>query len=770
VSATPQQLYSARLYAQLPAIYRTRDADNGYPLRALVNLLASQAFLLRDNIDQLYHDLFIETCASWVIPYIGDLVGASSVYKIGAAVQDRRAEVANTIGYRRRKGTLLALEQAAMDVSGMPAAAVEFFKRLITNESMKLVRPAHAATLNLRDGAALDRLDSAFDALSRTVDVRRIVPRVRAAPTPDPTPLEITLHGGGKYNIPNIGVYLWRWKPRPVLNAPAFPVDARRFLFSPLGQNMPLFNLPPARASFSRLTTRLDVAQPISRREFADNLRLARQHPSLSAFYGPRLAIQLFADGAPVDLQQICIRDLSDAGAGQWNGCTANAKIAIDPELGRIQFGAGVTAPRQLRVNYVYGFPADLGGGPYARSVGLESLAPANFTFHAVVGSASFPTLESAVASWNHLQPGATGLIALPAFESYAIALTGASAISLPAGSRLYIAAGQIEEGGVPALSDSCVTLRGSMEICGKSVPASGGAPAPAGQVVFSGLWISGSVEIWGEPSNVQFADCTLVPGISLNRDGLPSAPGDPSIVVGVPGTSLSLTRSIGGPIAAVSGAAARICSSIVDSSSPCAVAYAGADLASEGADLHIEDSTVVGKVWAHATTLASNTIFFARLARHDPWKAALWSSRRQTGSVRFCFLPADAITPTRFHCLPPDPASEELLLSKFVSLQFGGPSYALLSGEVPLAVWTGADNGSQMGAYKNLQETEAVRNVQLRAPEFLPFNLEAGIFLIPSAAQRAPLPPPTYGYGRRADPCGDTDELLHVGIGAHLI
>ena len=145
-----------------------------------------------------------------------------------------------------------------MDVSGMPAVAVEFFKRLITTESMRHVRPKHAATADLRRGAQLDRQTGAFDTVNRTVDVRRIAPQVRTAADPDATPLDIALHGGGKYNVPDVGVYVWRWKCNQVLAAPAFQVDARRYLFSPLGANMPLFNLPPVRDSFSRLTTRLD--------------------------------------------------------------------------------------------------------------------------------------------------------------------------------------------------------------------------------------------------------------------------------------------------------------------------------------------------------------------------------------------------------------------------------------------------------------------------------------------------------------------------------
>src|SRR5262249_3107719 len=161
-----------------------------------------------------------------------------------------------------------------------------------------------------------------------------------------------------------------------VTNAPAFAVDARRYMFSPLGQNMPLFNAPPSRDSFAGLSGRLDVPQPISRREFYRNP---------ADFYGIGAKIQLIADGVPVDVSQICARDLSDGADGQW-GCTSPDSIAIDPWLGRIQLGANVGVPNELRVNYCYGFPADLGGGPYSRAASLPSLDPSGYQFFAVVG------------------------------------------------------------------------------------------------------------------------------------------------------------------------------------------------------------------------------------------------------------------------------------------------------------------------------------------------------------------------------------------------
>jgi hypothetical protein len=740
-------LTAEQLYALVPAVYRTRDAENGQPLRALMQVIAGQAAIVEDNIQQFYDDEFIETCAHWVIPYIGDLVGSNPIYEIGAAAHGRRAEVANTIGYRRRKGTLLALEQVAMDVSGLPAVAVEFFKRLITTESMRHVRPKHAANLNLRHGDQLDRIGGAFDTLNRTIDVRRIAPRVRTNADPDPTPFDIALHGGGKYNVPNVGAYLWRWKCNPVLNAPALQIDSYRYMFSPLGQDMPLFNQPPARASFSGLTTRLDVPQPIRRREFFENP---------ASFYGG--SIQLIADGTKIDVSQICCRDLSDQANGQW-GCTRKGRIAIDPLLGRIQFASDLAAPRTLRVNYCYGFPADIGGGPYDRSPNLPALTGTALPFLAVVGSAATPALEDAIAAWNLESPGVKGLIVVPDFETFDIHLAGSAAINVPSESALWIVSAQ--PGTTPIFSGSRAVLRGNIEVRGN------------GQFFVNGVWISGSVHI-NDATNVQFSDCTLVPGISLARNGLSVQPGEPSILATTPGASVSLLRTIAGPIGVAEGSTTRICSSIVDASSRCAVAYAAADLASEGADLHIEDSTVIGKVHVRTMELASNTIFLSRRANHDPWRAALWCSRKQAGCVRFCFVPNDSITARRYRCLPGHPTREAALRPQFVTLQYGHPSYALLSGDVPVAVWTGADNGSQMGVYKSLEETEAVHNVQLRVPEFLPFNLEAGVFLEPSAAVTMPPPPAGYGYGARrsVNPCGDAvdDELWYIGVGAHLV
>jgi hypothetical protein len=722
------------LYGLLPAVYRTRDAASGGPLQALFAVMAAQAAVVEDNINQLYDDQFIETCAPWVIPYLGDLIGYNSVYEIASASTDSRAEVADTVGYRRRKGTLLALEQLAQDVSGRPALAVEGFRHLITTESMRHPRPGHDATVNLRDGRALRRLGTAFDAESRTADVRRIAPRPRAAARPDPTPLDMALHGGGRAGLPDVAIHLWRVQSWPVTGAPATPAGARQYRFSPLGHDLPLLPSPPARLPFSRLTARPDVPLPIT-------------GPELASYYGPGQSILLTADGSPVPAGQVYGANLADRPGGAW--CTVTAgKIAIDPGLGRIQFAADLPVPQSLEVSYWYGFPAALGGGPYDRSAALAGLDPAGADYFAIAGAPGGPGLPSAVAGWNQAPAGSAGLIVLSGFASLAADLTGLAAVRLPAGSRLVLAAGQPVPDGGPrdvTWAGAQVTLTGDLEVAGSADPAGTAAP---GQLLISGVCLAGQLRVTGAATAVQLADATLVPGLSLLPDGGPVYPGDPSIVVTATGTALALDRVISGPVAADPSGTTQVSASIIDATSPFYAAYAGPDLAGPGADLSVADSTVIGKVRPRTMTLASNTIFHARLGRSDPWPAAVWASRQQAGCVRFCVLPFGSVTPRRYQCLPPDAAAEPALEPVFVTLRYGQPGYALLSGDVPVAVWTGADNGSQLGAYLQIQETEAVSNVQLRAPEYLPALLESGIYLHPAHEQpEVPLVSAAYGY-----------------------
>ncbi|HZD47687.1 MAG TPA: hypothetical protein VE178_02975, partial [Silvibacterium sp.] len=741
MSTTPSPIYSL-----LPAAFRTRDAAQGGPLQALFAVLESQYGLVKENLAQLYDDQFIETCAPWVIPYIGKLIGYNTVYTATLTSPDSRAEVANTIGYRRRKGTLVALEQITHDVSGRTTMAVEEFCNLVTTLSLRDVRPLQLATASLRTGADLEDLHGPFNRLNRTIDVRSVTPRINSQQVPGTTPLEIVLHGPGRFNVPQVSVWMWRWQSFPVTNAVAFSQGGGGYSFSSLGGPVPLFQtVPEESAPFSWLVQEEDVPEPISLQRFSADL---------STFYPGSL--ELIADGNPVPLAHITCANLAESLDGSV--CIVpSGMIAIDPQIGRIQYAPDVRLPQELRVNYNYGAPALIAGGYYDRKSYITqpgtqpgiAFVNAAAPFLAIVGTADYPTLASAVSAWNELPQNSAGTIILPNFQTYEIDLTGGNAVQIPAESQLLIAAAAVSAiaGVPPEWNNSCVTLRGNIEVTAPEIAIdSDGVSLLMGQLQFSGLWISGQLILSGDEACMQLADCTLVPGISLTAKGEAAQPNEPSITGSAIGVTLVLNRVITGPITLRPTCATRICSSIVDAGSPYCPAIAGVDLASPGATLHIEDSTVIGRVWVQAIRLASNSIFWAKQGCCDPWVAPVIANRVQVGCVRFSWLPTNSITPKQYLCLPANAASQPGLEPTFITLSFGNPSYCLLSGDVPMAIWKGADNGSQMGVYYQMQETEAVTNIQIRSAEYLPANLKFGVFLIPSRSAIEEVPTMEYG------------------------
>jgi hypothetical protein len=122
---------SRGVYDLLPAELRRLDGESDGAVQALVRILAEQLATVEADIDRLGEDWFIETCAEWVVPYLGDLLGARGIHQIATAgATAARARIANTLRFRRRKGTLAMLEQLARDATGWPAKAVEFFELL----------------------------------------------------------------------------------------------------------------------------------------------------------------------------------------------------------------------------------------------------------------------------------------------------------------------------------------------------------------------------------------------------------------------------------------------------------------------------------------------------------------------------------------------------------------------------------------------------------------------------------------------------------------
>jgi len=671
-----------RLWELLPTIVRLRDGEGAdsskNALRALVEVIAGQVAVLEEDLAQLYDDQFVETCAEWVAPYIGDLVGYRTLYGLTDRIGSPRAEVANTIAYRRRKGTASMLEQLARDVTGWDARVVEYFRLLATTQYMNHVR-SNGGWAGLRDGAALARIGTPFDEACRTADVRRIGRR------------------RGRFNIPNVGLHVFRIRDVPLTGSPAAklvpgdPTD-RRYLFSPLGHDMPLYNGAVAEERITHIAERENVPLPISRRELWDDL---------GAFYPASLAVRF--GGVALPASAVAASDLSDAGGG-WAYSAAD-RVLVDPALGRLSLPPSLVVDGHAvpmedpTVDFHYGFTADLGGGTYPRLATLsDDLTP-------VIPVVPPGTISGAIAAL----PG-SGVVEVRGNGRYEETLS----LTAPPGARIELRAA---DGSRPA-----VLLGGELVI----------DLADDAEVTLNGLLLAGArlrVPAGSGRGTLRLRHCTLVPGLALNGDGTPRQPGAPSLVVESDTVSVQIDHSILGGLLADPDASVAIASSLVDATDPSLVAYAAPDGAASGGELTVVASTLIGKVNARVLRLVSNSILHARLSEGDPWARPVDAERRQEGCVRFSYVPPGSRTPRRHRCVPSAPADALRVQPQFTSERYGAPGYGQLSDRAASEIRTGADDESEMGAFHDLFNPQRETNLNVRLEEYLRFGLEAGVF-----------------------------------------
>src|SRR4051794_36064185 len=110
--------FARRLYSRIPAHYRVYDAEQGYPLLALMRVVGEQAANIRQDLDLLWDNMFIETCEDWAVPYIAALIGTNLLARpVG---QSNRLDARNTVRWRRSKGTPQMLAELAGAISGWP--------------------------------------------------------------------------------------------------------------------------------------------------------------------------------------------------------------------------------------------------------------------------------------------------------------------------------------------------------------------------------------------------------------------------------------------------------------------------------------------------------------------------------------------------------------------------------------------------------------------------------------------------------------------------
>ncbi|WOJ90433.1 hypothetical protein RZS28_03820 [Methylocapsa polymorpha] len=652
------------LLDMLPAVYRTRD--QGGDLSALLSVVADQLALLEEDLAQLYDDQFIETCADWAVPYIGSLIGHRQLHGVTPQISSPRAEVANTLALRRGKGTAATLELLAWDVTGWEALVVEQFERLAITSYLNHLNPGASTFAKVRGAQRGERPGGPFDRNLRFVEIRNPTRRAEAA------------------NIANVTIALWRLRTNFLSSSPAARIDVSRYLFNPLGAPIELF---------SAAAPKDDAALSLDARNFSQPFERWALAAAKDQFYGADKSF--FIEGVTLDALAVC--DLSDMGAA-WAHTPPAGKVAVDPKLGRIAFGTPpATTPK---VSFHSGAVGEMGGGSYDRVATFATLSPV------VVTPTQRATIQAALTA-------AAGGGAVEIADNGVYAETLSVNVSTAGASLEIRSADKLR----PMLS-----LGGELTIAG----------ADGSQVSLNGLLIAGkSVHVQATPNNrlnaLALRHCTLPPGLSLTGAGAPTQPLAPSLVIET-GVTLQIDNCILGGLRVAPGARVTITNSIIDATSPSGVAYAGLDGVSAGGALTVSNTTIVGKVHTNEFTEASNVIFFARLDAGDPWVAPIIAERRQTGSVRFSYVPPRARVPRPYQCQPAPAADPTSIQPVFVSLNYGDAAYGQLSRRTPREIREGSEDGSEMGAFRLLYQPQRETNLRLRLDEYLRFGLEAGV------------------------------------------
>ena len=406
------------LFDRLPEIYRIRDAEQrpADQLRAFLRAVEDAFGAVHESIEALYDDLFIETCDEWVIPYIADLVGTSH---LSGDPRTLRADVAETIALRRRKGTGGALERLAANLTGWPCRAVELFESLAWSQQLNHQRPdaggdppygdpgvtrftvPRGGTPSLRDPAMLSMLGTPFDPFSYLPDVKRAD------------------DGAVHPNLPNVAIFLWRLAAYRIglavpldkgLGTPVAPSGsglasfALRFELDARDLPVQLFNTyrspsldvtatvhaltaadaVPGPMLQARLTSGSPAANPDA---YVTVDRFDATTPPPSGLDVSDAGLQLYLPDA-AELSTITWRFRGDNLCAWEQGLRRPLgayEIVIDPRIGRVLLGVAaapehkalrdpVTGRPRIFVGYTYGAVGPVGAHPVSREP-----APAQF-------------------------------------------------------------------------------------------------------------------------------------------------------------------------------------------------------------------------------------------------------------------------------------------------------------------------------------------------------------------------------------------------------
>ena len=723
-----REYFTERLWEWVPAALREADADaGGDTLRALVRAYASQAAVLKRSQDRLWDDSFIELADDWAVPYIGQLLATRLVSALNPRA--RRSDVAKTIYYRRRKGTIKVLEQLADDIAGWDAKLVEQFRRLARNRHGldgpaligRVTRTPEGGLADLRSARGARLTDEPFDEFHYTPETRSPVGRLglRGISTlafylhrlsivelAGVTPLRINDLAGTRdgYTFdpsgravplfaPGVSRQDWSgWRPAAEGSLPV-EIDCRLF-------NERIYSVGDAAIAWVR--NGAPIANPADAQAAADDLAtLAGQRFVVEATF--RRIVSGLRSGAILGgagvIAGILSRSIApDSGSVVLSGTVgvgvppadtapeamraadlsawpvaAPAGIALlfDPASGRFLFDPGGAAPESVAVDYAIGMNAPIGAGAFGR------------TIDSAAATASWAQRSSApgVPAGGILELKDSSTFANPPNQTAITDLT----IRAAEATRPYL------------------RLSANWRL---------GAVGSNRTLVIDGLWIgalAGQLRLEGDFARVVLRHCTFDPG-GLNTIG----GAIPPCGLAIAGTidELVIERCIL-PGVALAGAnsgvdTVTIRDSIVDASQPGA-----SGIVLPRSHAIIIRSTIIGQ------TIASLVLDVERLDASDTLVAGNADvTDIQSGCFRFSARgPASRV---------PHPYESQIiddLQRLFVSRRFGDPHYAELSPVAPAALLRGSEDDCEIGSMAGERRPIRQDGLTAKIDEYMPFG-----------------------------------------------
>lgn len=652
------------LYELLPEFYRTRDRDQGFPLRALLAVASEQYAHWTEDTAFAYDDGFIETCDPQLIPYIAAILGIQPTDERAPGLALSRPWVGNTISFRRRSGTLATLERALLCATGW------------TIQGKLLPGSDPAPSLPVEES------------------------RRPAAPI-----LELL--------VPRLVSGEWS-------GIEARRIDQHRFTFDPMGLDAPLFTSPLPLTHPEQTVHLRHLALPITRKVLRDWLQVLRDEVERgatppSSLRALEIAVRPEHDGHewhPISPIHWAAHDLSHWQIPEPLPKESCIRVVVDPELGRLV----VLEDRPttwVKTRSSRGRVGDIGGGPYARvpvastDPETRSLVGHDLKDHLAVEEKrlgeelhTFRSLAPAIA--HFVGSKGDGLIRLVDSASYVLT----HPLKIQGGPKGECASRSLV---IEALDGHCPCLRGDLEIIGGACRL---------EVTLSGLWLDGSLRLAGNV-RLNLVDCTICPR-PHERCHPPSISSlsDPRNRF-----SISLVRSMVGSIQLKAlESELAISDSVVDAGAGLAIAQAKSHgkLPADHS-LRLTRVTLLGDIETQQLR-ATDSILIGALRIEFTHAVELTDTYLCPARPRPEHERRDFEDGTRADPLESKAGLERLPHSvSFVSTRYGDPGYAQLTHSNPKAILQGASNGSQLGAFNFLEEPRREQQIHAVLAEYLP-------------------------------------------------